>query len=227
VDVLSKDWMDRLFRGQDKSFRDQLLPIIRQSLRLFIIVIAVLLTSQNLGLQVTALIGSLGVVGLALSLASKDTVENFFGAVAVFVDKPFKVGDQIKLENMEGTVESIGLRSTRVRHPDGHLITVPNKTMGNATITNITLRPNIKTTMNIGLTYDTRADKVKEAVQILERTYKGHPMTLDVWISFNQFADSALNIQVIHWWKGTDPKAYLAGIQEMNLTVKRQFEEAQ
>src|SRR4030095_1978759 len=224
VDVLSKDWMDRLFRGQDKSFRDQLLPIIRQSLRLFIIVIAVLLTSQNLGLQVTALIGSLGVVGLALSLASKDTVENFFGAVAVFVDKPFKVGDQIKLEGVEGTVECIGLRSTRVRNPDGHLITVPNKTMGNATITNITLRPNIKTVVNIGITYDTPASKVKQALQILEQTYKCHPMTLDAWISFNQFADSSLNIQVIHWWKSTDMKEYLAGMQQMNLSIKQQFD---
>ncbi|MCI0534175.1 MAG: mechanosensitive ion channel family protein [Verrucomicrobiales bacterium] len=227
VDVLSKEWMESLFKGQDRSFKDQLFPIIRQSLRVFIIVIAVLLTSQNLGLQVTALIGSLGVVGLALSLASKDTVENFFGAVAVLVDKPFKVGDQIKLEGMEGAVESIGLRSTRVRHPDGHLITVPNKTMGNATITNITLRRNIKTVLNLGLTYDTPARKVKQALQILEQTYRGHPMTLDVWISFNQFAESALNIQVIHWWKATDFKAYLAGMQALNLSIKQQFEDAQ
>jgi MscS family membrane protein len=227
VDVLSQDWMRRLFKGQDRSFNDQLLPIVRQSLRVFIIVIAVLLVSQNLGLQITALIGSLGVVGLALSLASKDTVENFFGAVAVFVDKPFKVGDQIKLEGVEGTVECIGLRSTRVRHPDGHLITVPNKTMGNATITNITLRPTIKTVINIGLTYDTPAPKVKQALQILELSYKHHPMTWDVWISFNQFTDSALNIQVTHWWKTTDTKEYLAGMQEMNLTIKQKFDEAQ
>jgi len=122
-------------------------------------------------------------------------------------------------------VESIGLRSTRVRNLDGHLITVPNKTMGNATITNITQRPNIKSIINVGLTYDTSTEKLKRALSILEEVYKTHPKTHDVLIAFNRFADSSLNIQVIHWWKSTDPKEQLLGMQELNLALKKRFDD--
>src|SRR6185436_18500427 len=137
------------------------------TLKVFIVVIAVLVTSQNLGLNITGVLASLSIGGLALGLAAQDTVANLFGAVAVFADKPFQIGDTIKLEGIEGTVETIGLRSTRIRNPDGHLITVPNKTMGNATITNITRRPTIRTIMDLGLTYDTPPAKVRRATEIL------------------------------------------------------------
>jgi MscS family membrane protein len=78
--------------------------------------------------------------------------------------------------------------------------------------------------MNIGITYDMPSEKVKQALQILEEVYRSHRMTLDVWISFNRFADSALNIQIIHWWKSTDQKVYLAGMQEFNLRIKERFD---
>jgi len=144
--------------------------------------------------------------------------------VAVFVDKPFRVGDQIKLEGAEGVVETVGLRSTRVRNPEGHLLAVPNKTMGNVIITNITQRPNIKTVLNFALVRTLPAEKLKRALDILEEIYRRNPMTEDAWISFNQFTGGNLNIQVVHWWKGTDYQKYLAGMQEMNLKLKAQFD---
>jgi MscS family membrane protein len=226
VDLVMSYWRVRAEGTSDGVFNDQLYPIIKKSLKVFVVVVSVMLTSQNLGLNITSLIASLSIGGLALGLAAQDTVANLFGAVAVFADKPFRIGDRIKLAEVDGVVETIGLRSTRVRNLDGHLITVPNKTMGNATITNITLRPNIKTVMNISITYDTPTPKVKQALQILSDVYKGHAMTHDVWISFNQFADSSLNILVIHWWNATVYKDYLAGMQEMNLDIKQKFDEA-
>ncbi len=78
--------------------------------------------------------------------------------------------------------------------------------------------------MNIGITYDAATEKVKRALQILKEVYKDHPQTLDCLISFNKFADSALNIQVVHWWNSTDYKEYLAGLQEMNLMLKERFD---
>ena len=147
-----------------------------------------------------------------------------FGAVAVFVDKPFRVGDQIKLDGAEGTVEAVGLRSTRVRNSEGYLVAVPNKIMGNAIITNITQRTNIKTVMNLSLPRVLPTEKVKRAVAILHEIYTGYPMTQDVWISFNQFTGANLNIMIVYWWKGTDYQKYLAGMQEMNLTVKERFD---
>jgi MscS family membrane protein len=224
VDVFLGVWRQRGKTAEDEQFNTQLLPIIRNSLKVFVIIIAFLVTSQNLGLNITGLIASLSIGGLALGLAAQDTLANVFGAVSVLVDKPFRIGDRIQLDTTDGIVEAIGFRSTRVRNQDGHLVTIPNKTIGNATITNIAQRPNIRTVMNIGLTYDTSTETLKRALQILEEVYRNHPMTADVWISFDKFGDFALNIQVIHWWNSTDQKMYLAGMQELNLQIKERFE---
>ena len=224
IDLLMGYWRQRTAVELDRTFDEQLLPIIRKSLKFFVVVVAVLITSQNLGINITTALAGLSVGGLALGLAAQDTVANLFGAVAIFIDKPFRLGDRIQLDSIDGTVEAIGLRSTRVRNLDGHLVTIPNKTMGNATITNITRRPNIKTVMNIGITYDTPLEKVNSALQILKEVYRDHPNTFDCLISFNKFADSALNIQVVHWWNSTDYKEYMAGLQEMNLAVKERFD---
>jgi MscS family membrane protein len=224
VDVLVDYWRQRPPAREDRVFNEQLFPVVNKTLKGFIVIVAIMVTCQNLGLDITTMLASLSIGGLALGLAAQDTVANLFGAVAVFVDKPFRVGDRIKLEGIDGVVETIGLRSTRVRNLDGYLITVPNKTMGNATITNVTRRPNIKTEMNIGITYDTSADKVKRALEILDQIYGKHPMTQDLIVGFNKFADSALNINVVHWWKSTDYRAYVAGMQELNLAVKQRFD---
>ena len=224
VDLMMGLWRERTVAGTDKSFDEQLFPIIRKSVKLFVVVIAVLVTSQNLGINITGVIASLSIGGLALGLAAQDTLANLFGAVAVYMDKPFRIGDRIKLDTVEGTVENIGLRSTRVRNPDGHLVTIPNKTMGNAIITNISRRPTIRTEMNLGITYDTPVEKVKRATAILEEVFRTHPNTSEVVIGFNKFTDSALNILVAHVWKGTDAREQLAGMQAMNLEIKRRFE---
>ena len=223
VDVLVTGWRRRSAAKHDKTFHDQLFPVISKALKTFVVIVSILVTTQNLGMNITGVLASLSIGGLALGLAAQDTVANLFGAVAVFADKPFQVGDHVKLEAVEGVVESIGLRSTRIRSPEGHLITVPNKTMGNATITNITRRPTIRTLMDIGLTYDTPPEKVRRAVAILTDIYKNHPKTKDVIIGFNQFAPSSLNIRVIHWWDGTDGKAHTADMQELNLAVQERF----
>jgi MscS family membrane protein len=222
--VLLRIWRQRHAREADRKFNDQLFWVIRVSLNTFTIVVAILVTAQNMSIDITAAIASLSIGGLAVGLAAQDTLANLFGAVAVFVDKPFRVGDQIKLDGAEGVVETVGLRSTRVRNSEGHLIAVPNKTMGNATITNITQRPNIKTVMNFALPHSLPNDKIKRALTLLGEIYRHHPMTQDVWVSFNQFTGANLNIQVVHWWKGTDYQKYLAGIQEMNLAVKDRFD---
>lgn len=224
VDLFMGVWRERSVSAEDRALDDQLFPIIRKSLKVFVVILGVLMTCQNLGLNITSIIALGSVGGLAVGLAAQDTLANLFGAISVFIDKPFRVGDRIKLADADGTVESIGLRSTRIRNLEGHLITVPNKTMGSAAITNITQRPNIKTVMNIGITYDLPVEKVKRAVDLLTQIYKSHPKTGDLVVSFDKFADSALNILVVHWWSSTDYKEYIAGMQELNLKVKHAFD---
>jgi MscS family membrane protein len=219
-------WRRRNASDEDRLFNDHLFPVIRKTLRVVIIIAAVLLTADNLGFKVTSILAGLSIGGLALGLAAQDTVANLFGAVAVFLDKPFHVGDRIKVESVDGTVEAIGLRSTRVRNLEGHLVTIPNKTMGNAIITNVSLRPTIKTEMVFGLTYDTTPDKIREATRILDELYRQHPMTFDVVVGFTKFADSALNLTVVHWWKSADWKTYVAGMHDLNLEVKSRLEAA-
>ena len=226
LDLFLVFWRQRSAEPEDPLFDRQLLPLMRRVGKYFILLLALLVTAQNLGVEVTTLLAGLSIGGLAVGLAAQDTLANLFGAVALFMDRPCVVGDRIKVEGYDGVVEEIGLRSTRLRNLDGHLVTIPNKAMANASITNISKRPNIRTVMTIGITYDTPAEKVKRAGEIIQEVFKSHPMTADVWVSFNQFADFSLNFLVIHWWNSTVYKDYLAGMQEMNLALKARFDAA-
>jgi MscS family membrane protein len=226
LDLFLVFWRQRSARPEDPLLDNQLLPLMRRVGKYFILLLALLVTAQNLGVEVTTLLAGLSIGGLAVGLAAQDTLANLFGAVALFMDRPCVVGDRIQVEGFDGVVEEIGLRSTRLRNLDGHLVTIPNKAMANASITNISKRPNIRTVMTIGITYDTPAEKVKRAGEIIQEVFKSHPMTADVWVSFNQFADCSLNFLVIHWWNSTVYKDYLAGMQEMNLALKARFDAA-
>jgi len=217
-------WREKIVSGQDRAFGEQLYLLLNKVAKAAVVVAAVMVTADNLGIKITSLLAGLSVGGLALGLAAQDTVANLFGAVAIFLDKPFHLGDVIKVEGVDGTVESIGLRSTRIRNADGHHVTIPNKLMGNAIITNITRRPAIRTEMNLGLTYDTPVEKVKLATTLLQEIFRANPKTADLIISFNKFTDSALNILVVHVWSGTDAKEHFAQMQQWNLEIKQRFE---
>ena len=224
VDMLLGLWLDRNAHTEDKLFASQLFPLVRKVAKFGVVIAAIALTADNLGVKITSLLAGLSIGGLALGLAAQDTVANLFGAVAIFLDKPFRVGDMVKVEGVQGNIEQIGLRSTRIRNLDGHLVSIPNKTMGNAIITNITRRPSIRTEMNIGITYDTPTEKVKRATKILEEIFRADPKTHDLIISFNKFNDSALNIFVVHIWDGTEGKEHFDALQELNLKIKERFD---
>jgi MscS family membrane protein len=224
VDLVMGLWQKRVSASGDAVLDMELLPVIRKSLKVFIVTVAALVTSQNLGLNVTGLIASLSIGGLAVGLAAQDTLSNVFGAVALFADKPFRVGDRIQIKDIDGTVEAIGMRSTRIRHLDGYVVTVPNRTMASEYITNVSKRPNIKTVMNIGVTYDTPCDKIERAMKIIDEVYRPHPKTSDLIISFNKFESTSLNLLVVHWWESQDYKEYLLGFQHLNLELKKRFD---
>jgi len=220
-------WREKIMSAQDRVFAELLFPLLNKLAKVAIVVAAVVATAENLDIHITSLLAGLSVGGLALGLAAQDTVANLFGAVAIFLDKPFHLGDLIKVEGVEGAVESIGLRSTRIRNAEGHHVTIPNKTMGNAIIINITRRPTIRTEMNLSLTHHTPAEKVKRATALLEEVFRANPKTADVLISFNKFTESALNILVVHIWEGTDAKEHFAQLQAWNLQIKQRFETEQ
>lgn len=225
IDFIVGAWRSHPKTERDSSFNEQFLLLVGKFLKAILIVVAILTLLSNLGVNITALLGSVSVLGLALGLAAQDTVSNLFGTVAVFVDKPFKVGDRIKVGgDVDGTVEEMGLRATRVRNLDGFLITVPNKTVGNNTVTNITARGTIRTILNYGLTYDTSAARMQRATDILREIFGGHPLTADFNVVFNRFDASALNIEVTYICKTTDGKTQTRALQELNLAVKERFD---
>ena len=168
--------------------------------------------------------GSVG--ALAVSLAAQDLLSNIIGGITIFLDKPFKIGDAVRIEGRDGRVEAIGLRSTRVRTSDGFLLTIPNKSIGNTIVANITSRPTIKTEINIGITYDTTAKQLQSALEIVRDIYASHPKTQNAVITFNKFEESSLNIQIVHWHKSDVWAAYMRSLEEMNLELKKRFDSA-
>jgi MscS family membrane protein len=225
IDLAMAAWRHQPRHGGDVAFNEQFVMLIGKLLKAGLILITSLTLLGNLGVDITAILGSVSVLGLAFGLAAQDSVANLFGAVAVFVDKPFKVGDRIKVgSDVDGVVEAMGLRATQVRNADGFLITLPNKSVGNNTVINVTARPFIRTVLNYGLTYDTPAQRVDRAAELLRSIFSAHPLTGECHVVFNRFDASALNIEVNHQCKTRDWPTYLAALHSLNLQVKERFD---
>lgn len=225
IDLAIAVWRKQPRQGGDVVFNDQFVLLVGKLLKAALIVITSLTLLGNLGVNITPILGSVSVLGLAFGLAAQDSVANLFGAVAVFVDKPFKVGDRIKVgSDVDGVVETMGLRATKVRNADGFLITLPNKSVGNNTVINVTARPFIRTVLNYGLTYDTPAHRVDRAAELLRSIFAAHPLTGECHVTFNRFDASALNIEVNHQCKTRDWPTYLAALHGLNLQVKERFD---
>lgn len=140
---------------------------------------------------------------MAIALAAQDTVKNFFGSVVLFVDKPFEIGDRISVDGHDEPVEEVGLRSTKIRTLDGHLVTVPNGTLANQTIQNIGKCPYIRRIANLTITYDTPPEKIDRALEIVKETldnHKGMHEDLPPRIYFNDLNSDSLNLMVIYWY---------------------------
>ena len=225
IDLAIAAWRRQPKQGGDVAFNDQFVLLIGKLLKAVLILITSLTLLGNLGVDITAILGSVSVLGLAFGLAAQDSVANLFGAVAVFVDKPFKVGDRIKVgSDVDGVVEAMGLRATQVRNADGFLITLPNKSVGNNTVINVSARPSIRTVLNYGLTYDTPAHRIDFAASLLRSIFTAHSLTGECQVTFNRFDASALKIEVNHQCLTRDLPTYQTALHGLNLQVKERFD---
>ena len=217
----------RWAEANQSTIDDMLAPLVGKTLRIFIGAIAIVMVAQNLtGIQIGPLLASLGIGGLAVALAAKDTIGNFFGTLTILFDKPFQVGERIVIEGQDGTVESVGFRSTRIRTLTGHLVSIPNEKVVNSTLENIARRPNIRWLANIGLPYDTPAEKVERAVEILRELLADHEGMHPDWpprVHFNGFNDWSLNVTVVLWYHPPDWWAYQGWLQATCLEIMRRF----
>ncbi|MFQ6115634.1 MAG: mechanosensitive ion channel family protein [bacterium] len=224
IDAFAAYFKPRVERTESK-LDDHLLPLFRSASKTFVIVVTILLVIQNWGYNITSLLAGLGIGGIAIALAAQQTLSNIFGAITIFVDQPFHVGDAVSIEGCTGSIESIGLRSTRLRTFDGTLVTIPNSVIANTKIDNWNARPTRRTTFTIGVTYDTSYEKLQKAVQILREVMAAHPSTANYRAYFNSYGDFSLNILAHHYCKYLNYEEYLRCLEEINFEIKKRFEE--
>ncbi|ADE54616.1 mechanosensitive ion channel family protein [Coraliomargarita akajimensis] len=209
---------------------DMLVPILSNSLRATIVVLTVVQVAQILsGKEMSSIIAGLGISGLAVALAAQDTLKNFFGSITLLADKPFEIGDRVNVDGHDGPVEAVGLRSTRIRTLDGHIVTIPNGEMANKSIWNIAKRPYIRRIFNLHLTYSTAPDKVATAKAIVEDILKDHEgmdPEFPPRVYFNDFTNSALNLICIYWYHPPAYWDYLDFTEQVNTEILRRFNAA-
>lgn len=223
-------WFRAYSDKTESKLDDMLVPVVDTGLRVVVILGGVIEVVHYLSGHTPAqILTALGVGGLAIGLAAQDTIKNFFGSLMLIVDKPFTLGDLVDTGTHLGTVEALGLRSTRLRTPEGHLVSVPNGTLANLAIRNIGARPNIRQLFTIGLTYDTPPAKLEEALAIVKGLLENHeglnPAT-PPRVHLNNLGAYSIDIQVIYWYHPADWWRFNAFHERLILEVLRRFEAA-
>jgi len=199
----------------------QLDPILKKTFRTMVVIIGGIAVIQNLGYSVGSLLAGLGIGGLAIALAAQETLANLFGSIVMLTDKPFTVGDWIQFRDVDGNVEAIGMRSTRIRTWSKSLVVVPNKLLTSEIIENWSAMPKRRVKMTIGVTYDSPREKVEELVKRVRRLLADDPDINQEFnlVNFTGFGPSSLDIFIYYFTKTTKWAEYLAIRQRINLEI--------
>jgi len=205
IDVLSI-FLTRKAAATVNTFDDILVSMIPKTLKIFVAVIGAIVIAENLNLNVSGLLAGLGLGGLAFALASKDFVQNMFGSVTVLLDQTFSVGDWVKVADVEGTVEEVGIRSTRIRTFYNSLVTLPNSVFITAEVDNMGKRRYRRLSTKFGIAYDTPPDRIEAFCEGIRELVRQHPyMRKDYYHAYlNGFGDSSLEIMVYVFWEAPD-----------------------
>ncbi|MBW3019365.1 mechanosensitive ion channel family protein [Candidatus Woesearchaeota archaeon] len=204
---------------------DTLIPILKKLAVFIIYAIAAIMVLNHFGQDIGALLAGLGIGGLAFALAAKDLLANIFGSVTILTDKPFSIGQRIKINGFDGFVREINVRTTRVETMEGNMLYIPNAKFTDSMLENVSKEKARKIVMNIGVTYDTSNAKMKKAVDIIQKILDTQKSLKEgSLVYFTEFGDSALNILVIYWI--TDKDNILPIKHDINMKIKEQLEKA-
>jgi MscS family membrane protein len=227
VDVLAELSWSSQFSFERPSSR-ALIPLARRMGKAVVAVAAILLLVSSLGYPVTSLIAGLGIGGLALALASQKTVENLFGAFSLGIDQPFREGDFVRVEDLTGTVESLGLRSTRIRTPDRTLVSIPNGKLAEMRLETFAARDRLRLACVIGLEYATRAEQMRQVLAEIERVLREHPKfhAEGLSVRFIELGASSLNVEVVCFFATRDFEEFTLIRQEVLLSFLNIVEKA-
>ncbi|MGB2987092.1 MAG: mechanosensitive ion channel family protein [Phycisphaerae bacterium] len=187
-------------------FDDVLIPLLRKILRLFVVLVVVFFVLTWMGQPPTTVLGALGIGGIALAFAAQDTLGNFFGSITVLFDRPFGIGDWVVIGDVEGMVEHVGFRSTRVRTFYNSVITIPNSRMVNTNVDNYGVRRFRRAKIMLSITYSTPPDKIDAFCEGIRELIRLHPYTRKDYyhVYFNKFAASSLDILLYLFFEAPD-----------------------
>jgi MscS family membrane protein len=209
--------------NEKKSGVAAFLPWIKKTLVTVFVVLGVLMIAQSLGANVKAFLAGLGIGGLAFALAAQDTIANLFGSVVVAIDQPFKLGETVKIGAFTGTVEDIGLRSTKLRAVDKSLIVLPNKMVAAEVVTNLARFIERRVEQVIGLTYDTSPEQMEAIVedfrQILLNEAEIDPTSIHVY--FRDYSASSIDVWIVYIARDPDFPKHMRLRQRINLAIMR------
>jgi len=185
----------------ENKMDDQLIPFIIEIAKIMVYIFAVFIIMGNIfNVNIAALATGLGIGGIALAMASKESLENLLGSFTIFFDRPFTVGDVVTVGSITGSVEKVGFRSTRIRTFDKSLVTLPNKKMIDAELDNLGMRPVRRVKFNIGLTYETSSNQIKAIVADIQEMINEHPKTNQSGkVRFQEFGSSSLDVMVMYY----------------------------
>lgn len=200
----------------------QMIPAIKRSVQTIIWVFGIVIALNNSGYDVKALVAGVGIGGLALALAAKDTVTNIFGGITIFFDKPFRIGDRVRVSGYDGYIVAIGLRSFRLSTLEGTEVVIPSAVIIDNVVENVSREPSRRVILELGLTYDTTPDQMKRAIEILREIADQNPnVENNATAYFNTFADFSINISFIYFIiKGKD---IFETQSEVNLAILERF----
>jgi MscS family membrane protein len=224
VNAFVLNYFEKIAAKTESDLDDQLLPIVKILINFIIFAIAIIYIVDNMGYDIASLVAGLGIGGLAFALAAQDTLKNLFGGFTVFADKPFKVGDRVKIdEQRDGFIREIGVRSTKMETFDGTKIVVPNSVLVNSIVENVSAEKARRVKIMLGLEYNTSSAKLEKACDILKDIVKKNKNTEDrVFVVFKEFADSSLNIQLTYYISNLD--RILDTQHEINMEIKKRFD---
>lgn len=212
----------------DTRLDDTLVPLLGRTTRVFIVIIGTAIVVKNLtGLDFGPLLASLGIGGMAVAFAAKDSIGNFLGSLTILFDKPFTVGDRIVLDGRDGVVEELGFRSTRIRTPSGSMVSIPNEKIINSLVENVGSRPGIKWGTTLSIAGCTPPAKVERAVEILReilRDHEGMQPDRPPKVHLSGFGEKCITIAVISWYHPANGASYEEWVQKNCFEVIRSFD---
>ncbi|MGI6084625.1 MAG: mechanosensitive ion channel family protein [Acetivibrionales bacterium] len=211
----------------DKISSPVLIRVFRKSIKIIIVLLEIFMIIKEWGYDVSGLVAGLGIGGLAFSLAAKDAASNLLGSITIMSDRTYNIGDWIQANGIEGIVEDIGFRSTKIRTFSDSLISVPNSIMSNEPVTNWSKMGKRRVSFNLQIPLDTSSEKIELLLSKIREMLKYHDdINKDFMVvNINGFGEASLQIIIYYFTKTTSWASYLNVSQDVNLKILKIFEE--